>query len=130
MKYKNEIRIVLIIIAIMLIVIPMLIKEPENTKKEETIKWNKQIGALQITDLTLTYKNKESRLVAKVTNNGKKDIALKNITIRYLDKEGNTIMIIPGYIGDKIAANEKKSLVSIYDGDLSKTKELKFTIVK
>ena len=134
---KNEIIIVGVIVAVMLIILGIVIanknnitqKDPEdtiNTTNEEftnvqsdgtkintsnKLAETKKIDGLEIGNITLTEKNGESYLRATVTNTTSQTKGNEMILLTIINKEGKTLTTINGYL-DTIEEGET-SILSI-----------------
>lgn len=102
----------------------------ENTTKEETVKVledgttintseklkeNKTIDGMEIANLQLTQKNNQTVLLGTITNNTKEKKGGYPVDITMLDKDGNKIVVLVGYIkelqpGESTALNVSTTL--------------------
>ena len=73
------------------------------------LKEDKALDNLKITDISLTYKDNATRLLAVVENNQEEDTEITNIEVELIDKQGNTIRKFNGII-EGIKAGEKAKL--------------------
>lgn len=73
------------------------------------IKEEKEIDGLKITDMEITEVDNVSTIVANVKNDTGEEKGEFAIEIKLIDREGNEITTVPGYIG-KIRAGESMGL--------------------
>lgn len=84
-----------------------------NTSKK--IKETKTIDGMEITNIQLTEKNNQTVLLGRITNNTKEKKGGYAVNITMLDKDGNKVVVLVGYIkelqpGESTALNVTATL--------------------
>lgn len=102
-----------------------LVQELENgTKLNISSKLNeeKETDGLKFTNIELTQQNKQTVLLADVTNISENATELKLVDVVFLDREGNEIITVGGIIsplesGEKTQFNTSMTLdyINVYD---------------
>lgn len=101
----------------------------EANTNENVIK-NQNVDGIEFTNTSLIITNGVSRLTATVTNKTGSDYNLNEYDITIYDKDGNIIIIIPGYIGEVIKKDESKNLDTSVDIDLSNAASITYIVKK
>ena len=116
-----------------------LITGCENNQKEieEEIKSNTNEGVIkdqkvdvfELKKTSLVYENGRTTLETTVTNTSDKVEYLKEFKIKILDKDGNEIKTLTGFIGGKIEAGESKVIHSYCKEDLSNAASIEYKVL-
>ena len=104
----------------------------ENVKinTNENVIGDQKIDALSFTNTSLVYEDNTSIFKTLVTNNSKKIIEFSKIEIHIKDEFGKEIVVLPGYVGDKIESGQSYLLTASYPNDLTKAKSVTYEIIK
>lgn len=148
MKNKKVIRIGIIICALIVIaglvflIINLLKKEAKKEEKkkqpETSIKVNTNEGVIKdqevegnlMRNTSLIVEDGISYIVVEVTNNTGDIYQLDQYMINVKDASGNTIVKVPGYIGESLAVGETKTIRSMVNMDLSDATSVEYEVVK
>ena len=86
------------------------------------LKENKNYQNITISNIQLTTVNGLNRLLANVTNNSSTSIDAQDISIVFVDNQGNTIATVPGVIPalnagatEQLNASTTKDIINAYD---------------
>lgn len=123
----------LVLVALIVIVSVILINNNKGTEKK--VKKNEQeaiteqgvikdetFGNLNFTNTTLIKDGDQYTLSMDVTNPTKGEINLEQVNINLKDKDGNSVIVLLGHIGDPMKAGETRTITSSVRTDLSKVK--------
>ncbi len=136
-KLKNKkIILSLLIISILVFVVVVLFIIKDNnktsTKKvktdykeaitEQGIIKDETFGNLNFTNTTLIKDGKQYTLSMDVTNPTQEEINIEKVNINLKDKNGNSIVVLHGYIGNPMKAGETRTITASVKIDLSKVK--------
>ena len=110
----------------------------EEIKKDSKVKVNtnenitkdQSLDVFSFTNTSLVYENQTSILTTKVTNKSNKTEYLKEFKIIVKDENGNTIITLPGYVGDNIEAKSSVMITSSCGEDLSKAISIDYETVR
>ncbi len=95
-----------------------------NVIKDQTI------GVFKFTNVSLNYKDGNSVLRVNVTNTSDDLTNLKEFKIHVYGLNKEEIVTLIGFVGDKLASNETKSIESSFAGDLSNASSIEYEIVE
>lgn len=120
---------VILIIVVSVIVINNNKGTEKKTKKvtqkaiteQEVIK-DETFGNLNFTNTTLIKDGDQYTLSMDVTNSTQSEIDIEQVNINLKDKDGNSVIVLLGYIGDPMKAGETRTITSSVATDLSKVK--------
>jgi len=104
-------------------------KKIKENKNENVIK-DQTIDVFNFTNTSLKYENGTSVLETKVTNNSSETQYLKEFEIIVKNKDNSTIVVLIGYVGDKMDAKDSKIIRSSYGMDLTNAYSIEYKIKK
>lgn len=87
-----------------------------------------QVEVFQFKNTSLIYENGMTSLETSVTNTSNKEEYLKEFNIQILNRNGNEIITLIGFIGDNIKPGETKIINSYCGEDLSTGTNIIYTI--
>ena len=90
---------------------------------------DRQVGDLSFKNATMQYEDGITTLTVEVHNDSENEYNLKNIDINIKDESDN-VVVLYGYIGNKIEGNGMKVITASIDKDLSSTKSIDYVINK
>ncbi len=106
--------------------------KPEENKthgntNEGVIK-DQELGDLKFTNTALVMEDGMSRLTTLVTNNSDEDIQVETFDIIVKDVNGNTIVVLQGYVGGVVPKREIREVVTECSIDLSHATNIEYSI--
>ena len=90
---------------------------------------DKEVDGLSFKNAVMQYEDGITTLTVEVHNNSESEYNLKNIDIKITDESDN-VVVLYGYIGNKIESNSMKVITASIDQDLSSTKSIDYVINK
>ena len=87
------------------------------------------VDGLSFKNATMQYEDGITTLTVEVHNDSNEEYNLKNIDINIKDESDN-VVVLYGYIGNKIEGNGMKVITASIDKDLSSTKSIDYVINK
>lgn len=132
-KNKKLIFGLVAILVILIIVVSVIVINNKGTEKktkkvtqkaiteQEVIK-DETFGNLNFTNTTLIKDGDQYTLSMDVTNSTQSEIDIEQVNINLKDKDGNSVIVLLGYIGDPMKAGETRTITSSVATDLSKVK--------
>ena len=101
----------------------------ENVKinTNENVIGDQKIDALSFTNTSLVYEDNTSIFKTSVTNNSNEIVEFNKIEIHIMDEFDKEIVVLPGYVGDKIEPGQSYLLTA---NDLTKAKSVRYEIIK
>lgn len=107
-------------------------QKPEENKthgntNEGVIK-DQELGSLKFTNTALVMEDSMSKLTTLVTNNSDEDIQVETFDIAVKDADGNTIVILQGYVGGVVPKRETREVVTECSIDLSHATNIEYSI--
>lgn len=90
---------------------------------------NQVVDGLSFENANLVYEGGITTFTAEVYNENGVEYALKNISIKLTDGDGNVVTLV-GYIGENLEINEGKIITASIDDDLSDSTNLQYVINK
>lgn len=81
---------------------------------------------LKINNVSLITTGERSEFNADVVNTTSETIDVKSFSIIMKDKEGNEVITLTGYIGNKIAPNNSSTMTAFVDMDLSTVDSIEY----
>ena len=116
---------VILVFVVGLLVVVKLNHTASSTSSDILLQ-DQEVSDLEFVDASL----ESNRFKVVVHNLLESDYNLKTIDIKFLDSNGNEVITLSGYIGNKIDANGMKELVTSTDADLSKAVTIKYFVKK
>lgn len=116
---------VILVFVVGLLVVVKLNHTASSTSSDILLQ-DQEVSDLEFVDASL----ESNRFKVVVHNLLESDYNLKTIDIKFLDSNGNEVITLSGYIGNKIDANGMKELVTSTDADLSKAVTIKYIVNK
>ena len=106
--------------------------KPEENKthgntNEGVIK-DQELGSLKFTNTALVMEDGMSKLTTLVTNNSDEDIQVETFDITVKDVDGNTIVVLQGYVGGVVPKRETREVVTECSIDLSHATNIEYSI--
>lgn len=106
--------------------------KPEENKthgntNEGVIK-DQELGSLKFTNTALVMEDGMSKLTTLVTNNSDEDIQVETFDITVKDVDGNTIVVLQGYVGGVVPKREARVVVTECSIDLSHATNIEYSI--
>lgn len=96
----------------------------EGVVKDQTL------DVFEFKNTSLIYEDGTTTLETSVTNTSDKDETLQEFEIKVLDKDGNEMIILTGFIGDTLKAGETRIIDSYCQDDLTNATEIVYSIKK
>lgn len=87
---------------------------------------NKEVKGVTFTNTSISFVDNVSTLVSTVKNTNKEEITLDVFDIVIKDKEGHELIILPGFVSEKLTAGEEKTLTAVANMDLSKAYDIEY----
>ena len=109
-------------------------KEESQSKEEAKVNTNEGVVKDQVVEsfkmenTSLVYENNTTLLETTVTNTSDKTEYLKEFEIKVMDKDGNEITTLIGFVGASIEAGETKVINSYSGQDLSHAYSISYTV--
>ena len=109
-------------------------KEESQAKEEAKVNTNEGVVKDQVVEsfkmenTSLVYENGTTLLETTVTNTSDKTEYLKEFEIKVMDKDGNEITTLIGFVGASIEAGETKVINSYSGQDLSHAYSISYTV--
>ena len=110
-------------------------KEEESQAKEEAkvntnegVVKDQVVESFKMENTSLVYENNTTLLETTVTNTSDKTEYLKEFEIKVMDKDGNEITTLIGFVGESIEAGETKVINSYSGQDLSHAYSISYTV--
>ena len=88
------------------------------------------IDGLTFENAKLVYENGVSTYTVEVVNDLEEEYNLKNINIVFKDGEGNEIVTLLGYIGEKLSVGETKLIDASINEEISNITSIEYVINK
>lgn len=104
--------------------------EKKQTESKVTLLDDQTVEGLAITGFSITYDKGMSKIVANVKNTNNTEQALKTIEINLYDKKGKLLIQTYGYIGDVIAAEDNKQIITDVTEDLRSATKVEYKIAR
>lgn len=106
--------------------------KPEENKtygntNEGVIK-DQELGSLKFTNTALVIEDGMSKLTTLVTNNSDEDIQVETFDITVKDADGNTVVVLQGYVGGVVPKRETREVVTECSIDLSHATNIEYGI--
>lgn len=107
-------------------------KKPENSQvhgntNEGVIK-DQELGSLKFTNTALVMENGMSKLTTLVTNDSDEDVQVENFDIIVKDIDGNTLVVLQGYVGGVVPKRETREVITECSIDLSHATNIEYSI--
>ena len=96
---------------------------------EEVVK-NQTVDVFEFKNTSLIYENGETTLETSITNTSSEDQNLQEFAIQVLDKDGNEMITLTGFIGDTLKAGETRVIDSYCRDDLTNATKIVYSIKK
>lgn len=107
------------------------VKPEENTahgNTNEGVIKDQELGALKFTNTALVIDDDKSKLTTLVINESDEDIQVENFDIIVKDIDGNTIVVLQGYVGGVVPKGELREVVTDCSIDLSHATNIEYSI--
>ncbi len=107
------------------------VKSEDNTvhgNTNEGVIKDRELGVLKFTNTALVIDDDTSKLTTLVTNESDEDIQVENFDIIAKDIDGNTIVVLQGYVGDIVPKRETREVVTECSIDLSHATNIEYSI--
>ena len=104
-------------------------EEIKANTNEEVIK-DQKVEEFELKNTSLIYEDGNTTLETTVTNTSEKDTYLKEFDIQVLDKDGNEIVVLKGFVGEQMKAGESRVINSYYNEDLSAATKIVYTVIR
>lgn len=104
--------------------------EKSNTNTNEGVIGDQTVEVFELKNTSLIYEKGTTKLETTVTNTSKKDEYLKEFEIKVTDKDGNVMITLKGFVGEKIKAGESKVINSYCGEDLSNATNITYTVIR
>lgn len=126
--YKNNRKIILIVLALIIltifgIFISKKFTSTPNNKKRETYSHNgkgivedTEYKGIKFTNVSMVTEKGYTTFTATVTNESEEDIVTERVHINLLDKNGNSVIKLLGFIPGGLKKGESKQLTSSVQG--------------
>lgn len=99
-----------------------------ETKKNQ---YEKQVVEnFEFKNIYLTYEDNVSTLKSTVTNIGTEVEEIKEFKIHVKNELNQDIIVLTGFIGDKIRPGETKEIISNYGSDITNASYIKYEIIR
>lgn len=103
-------------------------KVPETVVNTETeVVKDQTLDEFSFTNTSLVYENGITTLVTEVKNNSAEAKTIESFNITIKDKDGETMEILQGYVGQTLEANETTTISSGSTSDLSKAGSVEYS---
>ncbi len=122
MKKKIIIGAIIILVIVGIIVLVNVLNKSDNL-----IGQTKIVEGVKFSDAKITGENGKYTFYVKITTSKDKTLNVEDFDATILDKDGNKIETLSGYIGD-IDNKSKKEITIICNEDLSKAYEIVYTV--
>ena len=135
LKNKKVIFVLLAIVAVLVVTVVSVVminnnkgtekkvkKESKEAITEQGIIKDETFGNLNFSNTTLIKDGDQYTLSMDVTNTTQSEIDIEQVNVNLKDKDGNSVIVLLGYIGDPMKAGETRTVTSSVATDLSKVK--------
>ncbi len=115
-----------ILVCVVGLLVVVKLNHTASSTSSDILLQDQEVSDLEFVDASL----ESNRFKVVVHNLLESDYNLKTIDIKFLDSNGNEVITLSGYIGNKIDADGMKELVTSTDADLSKAVTIKYIVNK
>ena len=112
---------------ILLVIVGIIVLVNVLNKSDNLICQTKIVEGVKFSDAKITGENGKYTFYVKITTSKDKTLNVEDFDATILDKDGNKIETLSGYIGD-IDNKSKKEITIICNEDLSKAYEIVYTV--
>ena len=106
-------------------------KQPNiKANTNEDVVKNQQLENFLFENTSLVYEDGTSTLQTTVTNTSNETTYLSEFIIYVKDKDGNEIITLRGFVGDKLKAGEKRTISSSCGDDLTNAASISYEVVR